>query len=594
MAYNDNPRKIKGKVEIVFADTDISSISNVTVTSEAEISHINEIYGSNIIPTTKACTMDGNSTMDGSFQMIDDSCVLGWWSGAMASSTGQFATTQKVTITFASRPVSSWTIIGDTKLNQYPVNFSLVFKSNGTIVHTETITNNTQVTRKVYCVLEDITSIEMNITKWSTPNTCVKLMNFFDKLSETYEGDDLLSFEINEEMSPEDATYNLNSDTMSVTIYNRDKKFTTGYLKSLLVLDRKVKPYIGIEENGVTTYTALGTFYSEEWKIEDDGMWLKCTAVDKLIRLQNKTYVGFNLEPGVPLYYIAQDILLKAGFTSNQFEISDSLKYIYVPAAFLAKQPVWDALQEVANAGLCKVFIDRDDKIIIKQEEDTIEASGITLSLSNSFNNKSNISLTEFANKVSVDYCDVTIADEVVTAAETLVSVSGSSTLTITIDYSVEVAFSDISIDNTNLRISNFEYGVNACTVTITNVSTQLQTGTISVRGNALDITYKTVSVSDETSVKDYGEFEYSHPSSELIQTSTQAENIARTILGKMKAGEGVITTTWRGNPGLILGKSYTLINRGTESTLVCEYNKITYDGGLNQETRGRKNVERT
>ena len=594
MAYNDNPRKIKGKVEIVFADTDISSISSVNVTSEAAISHTNEIYGSSIIPTTKACTMDGNSTMDGTFQMIDDSCVLGWWSGEMASSTGQFATTQKVTITFASRPVSSWTIIGDTKLNQYPVNFTVVFKSNGTTVHTETVTNNTQVTRKVYCALEDITSIEMSITKWSKPNACVKLLNFFDKLSETYEGDDLLSFEINEEMSPEDATYNLNSDTMSVTIYNRDKKFTTGYLKSLLVLDRKVKPYIGIEKNGVTTYTPLGTFYSEEWKIEDDGMWLKCTAVDKLIRLQNKIYVGFNLEPGVPLYYMAEDILVKAGFNSDQYEISDSLKYIYIPAAFIGKQPVWDALQEVANAGLCKVFIDRDDRIIIKQEEDTVEASGITLSLGNSFNNKSNISLTEFANKVSVDYCDVTIADELVNAAETLISVSGSGTLTITIDYSVEVAYSEISIDNANLVLSNFDYGVNACTVTITNISSQLQTGTISVRGNALDITYKTISVRDETSVKDYGEFEYSHPSSELIQTSTQAENIARTILSKLKAGEGVITTTWRGNPGLVLGKSYTLINRDTESTLVCEYNKITYDGGLVQETRGRKNVERT
>ena len=77
MAYSSNPRIVKGKVEVIFADTDISSISGVNVSGNADISHPNEVYGSNLNPTVKACTMDGNSTMDGTFQMMDDTCTLG-------------------------------------------------------------------------------------------------------------------------------------------------------------------------------------------------------------------------------------------------------------------------------------------------------------------------------------------------------------------------------------------------------------------------------------------------------------------------------------------------------------------------------------
>lgn len=590
MAYSSNPRIVKGKVEVIFADTDISSISGVTVSGNADISHPNEVYGSNLNPTVKACTMDGNSIMDGTFQMMDDTCTLGWWGDKLSDDEGEFKEQQDMIISFARRPIGSWTIIGDTKLEQYPVDFRIDFVRDNQAVQSVSFMDNTEIVKKIYPNVIDIDKVAITIFKWSTPNACVKLMKFFDMLSEVYEGSDLLSFEVNEEMSSEDANYNINSDTMCVSIYNKDKKFTTGYLKNLLVLDRKVKPYIGIEENGVVTYTSLGVFYSDEWKIEDDGMWIKCTAVDKLMRLQNKTYVGMDVSFSVTLYDIAEDILLKAGFDRSKFEISDDLDAIVIPTAFMPKDTVWNALQEIANTGLCKIYINRDDRVIVRSETDYVADSGIVLNPSNSFSQNSNISLTEFANKVSVEYCDVEIGDEVVTAAEVSIILDPNETLDITIDYTTEVAYSQVIADNTNMQLSNIKTGVNACMLTITNTTGTVQQGTITVEGSAIDITYKTISVIDEQSVRDYGEFEYSHPSSELVQTSQLATRIASTILSKMKAGEGVITTKWRGDTALTLGKKFKVINRSNvENTLLCEYNKISYDGGLTQETRGRK-----
>ena len=108
--------------------------------------------------------------------------------------------------------------------------------------------------------------------------------------------------------------------------------------------------------------------------------------------------------------------------------------------------------------------------------------------------------------------------------------------------------------------------------------------------GNAISVNTKAITKRDERSVEDYGVVEYTHPTSELVQSVEHAEYIATVLLKKMQAGAGVITQTWRGNPALELGHKYKSYDRfDSKSDLLCEYNKITYDGGLTQETRGRK-----
>ena len=590
MGYLENPRKVLGKVEIVYSDTDISSITNVETSSDSAISHPHEVYQTNLAPTVKACTLDGNAIMDGSFQMMDDSCITGWWSGELSKKDGTFDTPPSLEVFFIDRPIASWMIIGDSKLGQYPVDFTLEYKLNDTVVETKEITGNTESQLKVYTNQSDITSIKITITKWSKGNAVVKLLKFFDMLAETYIGSDLQSFEVNEEMGSIDANYNLSSDTMTVSIYNKERKFNVGYLKNLLILDRKVKPYIGIEKNGVVEYTSLGTFYSDEWKVDQDGQWVKCTAVDRLIRLQNKIYVGYQLAYKVTLYDIAYDILTKSGFKDKEFIISESLKDTTIPSAFMPKQSVWDALQEIAYTGLCKVFIDREDRINILAETDEPIDTNLEINPSNMFSYSSNILLTEFANRIAVEYCDVEISEDVVEAASTWITLKAGEVVEVTLDFNLDIAYAEISINTENITISNFQAGINACTVTLSNEQDKQRQGTLTVKGNAIDVTYKTLTIQDDDSVRDYGTFEYKHPSSQLIQSSTQAKKLAQTLLARMKAGEGVVTSVWRGSPTIKVGNKYKCRDQyGDINDFTCEYNKITFDGGLKQETRGRK-----
>lgn len=595
MGYAKNPRRIYGKVEIIYCDEELSRDVVVTESSNSEISHPREVYHLPSEPTVKACTMDGNSTMDGTYQMMNRDGVVGWWSGQCSNASGVFVNKPWIELIFTNRPIIYWRIIGDTKLNQYPVDFTIEYKRNGVVVRTETITGNTECNRQLAPRIDDITGIRMTITKWSAPNGVAKILRFFERVSEVYEGDALQSFDVGEELSNQDGNYNLNSDTMSVVIYNEDRKFDKGYLRTLLLLDRKVNPFIGVEnDKGEVDYISLGMFYSDEWNIDQDSQWVKCSATDRLMRLQEKVYIGFPLMDNVSLYDIAEDILQKSGLTAVEYKISEKLKDMVVATAFLPKTKVWDALQEIANAGLCNIFVDRDNKIIIETEEDKDKKSQVKIVPGNTFSWVSNITLTEFANSISVDYCEVNITDDMIDVAETELTLDAGQRLSITIDFTSDVAYPIIESSNLSVRIENFESGVNSATCTLINSTAIPQTTTILIQGNAIEIVDRTITAQDEESILNYGVVEFSHPTSELVQSQEQAEYIASVLIKKMHAGEGVITTMWRGNPELGLGERYDATDRfGDDVELVCEYNKFSYDGGLKQETRGRKKIRR-
>lgn len=589
MKYTDNPRKIYGRVDVIYSDTEISKDIRTDESGNSAISHPDEVFGAYLVPTVKGCTMDGNSTMDGSFQMMGDSVVLGWWSGTLSGKDGVFATAPWIEISFVKRPIISWVVLGDEKRQEYPVDFVLQYKRDGNIIYTDTVTANRQTQVRLTPQLEDITSIRLTISKWSKANACAKILKFYDRMMERYEGDAIEMFEVSEEMGAADGNYNIVSDTMTVNIFNKDRKFDKGYLRSLMILDRKLMPSIGIETNGVIKYQPLGTFYSEEWKIDQDSQWVKCSAVDRLMRLQKKTYVGFPLTENASLYDIATDILLSIGETADTISISEDLKSVTIPMAFLPKSTAWDALQEIANAGLCKIYVEREDKIYVRSERDAKTKSAIQIDKSNMFSYSSSVSLTEFANRISVEYCDVTLSDDMVDAVSVELNIEPNASLELTLDYNTEVAFPAIESDNLNVLLTDFQGGVNACSVVAKNATTEKQKAVLTVTGKAIEITTKTLTVQDDESVRNNGITEYSHPSSDLVQSHEQAQYIANFLLEKMHAGEGVVTTTWRGNPELNLGDRYVSKDRfGDGQELVCEYNKFTFDGGLKQETRGR------
>jgi len=590
MQYSDNPRKVYGKVKIIYSDSEISKELLVETSGNGIISEPEQVYKGHISPTIKACTMDGNSTMGGGFQMNGIGFVCGWWSDVHCDSNGEFIQPPYLSVSFISRPIIQWTVIGDIKLNQYPVDFDILAYKNGTIIDTKEIRNNDKATYTLRYdePLTDITKIKVVILKWNKPNAKAKLLQFFDILEEEYGGDDLKEFEVLEELSSEGESYSINSDTSSFLIYNRDRKFDKGYLRSLLLLGRKVIPYIGIEKENGIEYTALGIFYSDEWNVPQSDQWVKLKCFDKLLSLQKYTYIGYPYTINTSLYDIAKDIVKKAGFKEGQYEIDTALQNDIIIDAFMRKMTCWEALQELCYGGLCNAYIDINDVLRITKEKvnDTDIAIGADSILS--YDKKTR--KTDFSNYIEVPYCDIQHQSTFVTVFENVITIDAKSKVTMTVDYSMNISDAYISfMPSVGIEIIEFESGIDAGKFELYNNNSTPITTTVKIQGYAVTINTQTVVVQDSESIKQWGKMEYSYSGSSLIQSYDRAYEIGQILMAKLSQGSGNLKITWRGDPALRLQDKFTATDRFNDSQdFVTEYNRFKFNGGLKQDTRGR------
>lgn len=592
MGYESNPRLVRGKVVIIYSDSELSSDLSVEVSGNGSISYPKQVFEGHLTPTIKACTMDGNSTMGGGYQMNDHGLITGWWSDVHSGADGVFQNPPWIKLGFISRPMIRWTIVGDNKLNQYPVDFDLAVYQGEHIINTLPVRGNNKVSIAVYYQnpVVDVTSIKMTILKWSAPNAKAKILQYFDIVEEEYDGANLKEFEVLEELCKDgDIGFGINSDTASFTIYNKDRKFDRGYLKSLVLLGRKVIPYIGIEnEDGTVNYSKFGTFYSEDWNVPQSDLWVKLKCVDKLMSLQKTTYVGYPYTPMANLYEIAEDILLQSGLTAKQFTIDESLKQDIVYYGFMKKGTAWDCLQEVCYAGLCNAFVDRNDVINIQKER--INPLNLRIGAERITSYEKHTRQTDFCNYVEVNYLEAETTTTEIQAYQGIVTIDPGATKTLTVDYSgyITDAFFDY-IPSIGIELVEFQSGVNAGKFTLINHNDTAITTTITITGFSLTVNTQTVVVSDETSIHFWGKQEYLYESSDLIQSYERAEEIGELVLSRLTQGSGNVKITWRGDPALGLQDAFITSDRyGSTDRCVNEYNRYQFDGGLKQESRGR------
>jgi hypothetical protein len=592
MSYADNPRHVLGKVNIIFADSELSMDLSVETSGNGEISNPEQVYGSFLTPTIKACTMDGNSTIGGGYQMNGAGLITGWWSDVHCDENGVFANPPWIKLNFIERPMIRWTLLGDNKLGQYPIDFDISLYQGNRLVDTRPIRGNNKVGVQIYYAvpLVGITSVKITILKWSAPNAKAKLLQFFDIVEEEYTGADLKEFEILEELCKDgDIGFGINSDTASFTLYNKNRKFDRGYLKSLVLLGRKVVPFIGVEKaDGSIEYTKFGTFYSDDWNVPQSDVWVKLKCVDKLDRLQRITYIGYPYTDMANLYDIAEDILLKSGFKQNEFSIDEALKQDYVDRAFLQKGTSWDSLQAVCYAGLCNAYLDRNDVLTIQKEK--VRETGVLIGANKIKSYEKHTRNTDFCNYVEVAYTDVEVTTTQITAYEGYVSIDAGEQKTLVVDYGGLITDAAISfLPSAGIELLDFESGVNSGRFVLKNHNASAVVTTVKIQGMSMSISTQTVVASDEKSIEAWGKQEYIYESSDLIQSYEKAQEIAELILNRLAQGNGNVRITWRGDPSLGLQDTFITSDRfGAKDKCVNEYNRYKFNGGLEQETRGR------
>ncbi|HHX36387.1 MAG TPA: hypothetical protein GX717_00225, partial [Clostridiaceae bacterium] len=148
-------------------------------------------------------------------------------------------------------------VVGDSAREEYPVDFTVkLYGPDDTLLYTETVTGNNQVSwsKTLEPQVLDVAKQVLEITKWSLPGTCAKIIEFFTSIREVYETGDLVSVKLLEEREASQGSLpvgNISSNEITLALNNEDKKFDVDNeqspLKNLLKPNRRIQVQLGSE-----------------------------------------------------------------------------------------------------------------------------------------------------------------------------------------------------------------------------------------------------------------------------------------------------------------------------------------------------------
>lgn len=175
------------------------------------------------------------------------------------------------------------------------VDFTVDFYQGGSVVHTETVTDNTlsQVELSGFTVYNP-DAIRVTVTKWSLPLRRVRIPELFPGGFAVWDGSNVADIRI--DMNADTSCVSLPYSTCSMTLDNTDKRFEPrnkqGIFQSLQ--DRQpVNVEIGVMVDGEYQYNSVGQFfqYNAGWKTSDNGMTIKWSLVDIIGLLADRAYI---------------------------------------------------------------------------------------------------------------------------------------------------------------------------------------------------------------------------------------------------------------------------------------------------------------
>lgn len=257
-------RRVLARAEIDYTDPFMDQSLTIEANEQANVSYPKQTADSVDQTTHKYACLDGTWDLTtGEYHLAPSANMLtryqmGWWGAQFAGAGGAFSSPYPtLTVTHLPRPIRQLKVVGDTAREEYPVDFTIkLYAQDDTLLKTETVTGNDQVSwsKALEPQVLDVAKQVLEITKWSLPGTCAKIVEFFTSIREVYETGDLVSVRLLEEREASQGSLpvgNISSNEITLVLNNEDKKFDVDNeqspLKNLLKPNRRIKVWLGAE-----------------------------------------------------------------------------------------------------------------------------------------------------------------------------------------------------------------------------------------------------------------------------------------------------------------------------------------------------------
>ena len=372
-AIKENDRRIYGYVDVKYQNKSFDKV-------ETQIPTRLDILSNNWLSVNKKivqkyATLENNYTLlDGSFMVWNENSLVE--NGYATQDIFENINDNTIIITNNSTTTSSKGVSIYFKEN-LPFNFNVTinFRDGNSIID-EVRNNQTYNYQYIFTDEKVINNVEIQILNVEFPKNRLRIASVDFNMGDVYEGEELLSFDVTEELDLMIENLPINTCTINLNNYpnsHGESKFDVINPNSIVnYLDNNtmIEPYIGVltENNGVE-YVPMGIFYLSNWdsnpegnvtmngksvlsKIEamtipaKGGFFAINTPDDLSDYLTNNTPYNFSILNG---YY---------AFNNNELIISNLMEYIKLLLVF-NNIIVWDENDYVIR----KFYVDRYNTI---------------------------------------------------------------------------------------------------------------------------------------------------------------------------------------------------------------------------------------
>lgn len=130
----------------------------------------------------------------------------------------------------------------------------------------------------------------------------------------------------------------------------------------------------------VKEWVPLGTFWSGDWRVPEDGVYAQTTGRDRLELLRRSEYAPATPKQNISLYDLAIDVLTDAGLSSEEYWVDEELKEYIIPYVGTEPQSHREMLRKIAEACLGQVYCDRYGVVRVEGTKPVFEQNIVSAS----------------------------------------------------------------------------------------------------------------------------------------------------------------------------------------------------------------------
>jgi hypothetical protein len=565
-------------------------------------------------------TTDGSTPaniLDGSMHFCPDDeeatfVEQGHWGDVIGDATGVIGGAQGVRISFSSRTVTSFQLTGDNKKGEYAVDFTAEFYAGASLIATEVVTGNTLVSySEEITQIDNITSADLTITKWSSPYKVIKTVEFAVSLFETYTADAIQELNITEQREISNNNTipmgNIASNEADITLMNVDRKFdannTTSPLFGLVKPNNRVCIEIGVlTSSGTFEYVPVFDGWTKGWNVPENSNTAQVSVGDRIDVLNQSNITTSAVVEGDTFKDWFETVLNDGGLSIAEYDIDSTLDgaaYV-VPYGWFDNKSHRSALLTLSEASSSAVFVDRAGVIKVRSVDyfETNDIESVATITRSEYMDKSNQPVYEnIVNIINVTTSPLVKTTSVTvyqTGASDLEEIAANAVTDYAIKYTdtpvsdgvptVDPVVSGVTVTGSNL----FAWGG---TVEITNTTGSVQNFRINVVASTYAVEgKKTITATDSASIIDNGEAQLNFKDNDFLQTTTLAGKIAASLVKNFKDPQRDIRLTYEpgGNPAIENDDRITVVDfyGSNEYNIISQ--TLSFNGGLSVEQRGR------